>query len=186
MGKSKGILFLTVLLFWGTMLSAQKQFRPVETSQAMEAFRSGNEAFNQKKLEIAISKYKKALSDFPDFVEAYDNIGLAYRYLGEPDNSELWLKKSLMIDPTGIVARERLAVLYQRQRNYKKALGQFKRIKSQHPKHPAGYFGAAKVRLATGDYEAARIDASKALEIYRRDNHKTVGEATLLLGVIHF
>ena len=175
-----------LLLMVGTLNAQTTEWRPAEDSHAYRQFKAANRAYNQRNLRMAINKYRKAAELYPNFVEAYDNLGLCYRHLQVPDSSELWLKKSIEVDPNGTVSRQRLGVLYTKQKSYRKALRQYNELMELHPRNPEGFFGAAKVQLIQGDYEIASRNAAKALEIYRKDNAPYMADASFLLGMIYF
>jgi len=185
------ILFCTLLLLLGNVLIvhaqlAPKEFQPKEGSEAIEAFKKGNKAYNAKMLPEAIEHYTQAIAAFPNYVDAFNNLGQAYRRAGNVDAAVKNFEQSLALYPKGALARTRMAAMYYSLKKYDLALFQYEKLKIEHPENGEGYYGAGRIRMIYGDYFDARIDASKAIELYRKGNQPQVGDATMLLGLIYY
>jgi tetratricopeptide (TPR) repeat protein len=65
--------------------------------------------FQLGRVEEAIASFGDALSIDPDYVDALNNIGLAYRAAGRAEESIRFVKKALVIEPGNATARKNLA-----------------------------------------------------------------------------
>ena len=159
-------------------------YAPSKDGAAMLAFTKGVKAYNARSFRTALGHFQKATHHHKMFVDAYDHTGMCYEHLGKIDSAEAVLKKSLEVFSKGVTARQRLGNLYAGKKDYKKALKMFDEMKELDKTNPEGFFGSARVRLITGDFEVADQDAMKALEMYRKDNHSYMNQTNLLLGMI--
>ena len=93
-----------------------------KNDEAVKAYRLGNAASKKENHKEAIDHYKKAIEIDPEFVFAYDNLGLSYRKLEDFDNAITAYQKSLEIDPNGKMPLQNIAVAYQYKKEYNKAI----------------------------------------------------------------
>jgi len=70
----------------------------------------------------AINKYNKILIDFPNLIEAINNIGLCYEQLNELDNSIKYYKKSSELSPTEKVFFNNVANIYYKKKDFKNSI----------------------------------------------------------------
>lgn len=129
-------------------------------SQAIEE----SEKENYKK---AIVLYEKAIKEDPEFVFAWDNMGLNYRKLNNYDKAIECYEKSLSIDPKGQMPLQNIAIAYQYKKDFPKALDAYKRLSSLDRNNPEVYYGIGVIyTYYLVDYELALDNLCKAYNFY--------------------
>ncbi|NUO79108.1 tetratricopeptide repeat protein [candidate division KSB1 bacterium] len=88
-----------------------------QNAQAMRWFELG---LKEKDLQKKIAAYAKAVELDPKFVEAYYNLGLAYRQTQDYGRAEKFLQGALDADPTNLNAETKLRVTYELAATYKR------------------------------------------------------------------
>ncbi len=88
-----------------------------QNAQAMRWFELG---LKEKDLQKKIAAYAKAIELDPKFVEAYYNIGLAYRQTQDYARAERFLQRALVADPANTNAETKLRVTYELAATYKR------------------------------------------------------------------
>ena len=78
------------------------------TFKALELF---EKAATEDSLEMKLKYYKNAVKLDSDYVEAYNNMGVAFYYLGSVDSSIIYLKKSIAANPKYPEANNNLAFI---------------------------------------------------------------------------
>ncbi len=97
-----------------------------QNSQAMRWFNLG---LNEKDPQKKIAAYTKAVELDPKFVEAYYNLGLAYRQVQDYNRAETFLQRALEADPAKLKSETKLQVIYELATTYKR-LGKLKDYES--------------------------------------------------------
>lgn len=157
-----------------------------ESEAAMEYYRQGHDAFQQKDLKGAVKLYKKAIEEDPKFVEAYDNLALTYRHLGDFDNAIANYKKSIELYPEGAMAHINLGLVYRIQKKYTESIKEYETVQKLEPDNAEGYFGTIQVYLTQEKYEKAIEAAKKTLEIYEATNDPFLPDGQYLLGLSYY
>jgi tetratricopeptide (TPR) repeat protein len=142
--------------------------------------------YQNEDLKKAISLYKKAIKEDPNFVEAYDNLGVCYRHAGDVDKAIESYKKSLEIQPNGPMAHSNLALIYNFQDKTDDAITEYKKVLEISPLDPEGFYGLTMVYLKIKDYDNAIIYATQAVKLYQESNSKLIGDGEYLLGQAYF
>ena len=193
-------LVIIVFLFSAIVSFCQsKKERKVETvglttgmynsSESKEALKFYEEAADKEKaddLNGAIKLYKKALKEDPNFVEAYDNIGVCYRRIGDLKNAIANYNKSIELYPKGTMAHMNLGVIYGIQKEYDKAIAEYEILQKIEPDDPEGYYGTITPYLMKTDYKSAITNATKTLEIYEATNSQYLSDAKYFLGISYY
>ena len=73
---------------------------PKDRSEAKALFEQGNTYLNVGQVGRALDYYKKAIDRDPDFVYAYNGMGMAYRATGDLARAEYYLLQALSLDRT--------------------------------------------------------------------------------------
>lgn len=193
-------LSIMILLIWSVSSYSQtKQEKKVQAtgidmdmydgSQSEEANKYYDQAMEKHKNEDyngAIKLYKKTLDEDPNFVEAYDNIAVCYRRLGDFKNAKANYMKSIELYPQGIMAHQNLGFIYGIEKKYDEAIAEYEEVQKIDPDEPEGYYGTISIYQNKGDYKSAVKAATKTLELYEATNSQFIPEAQYLLGLSYY
>jgi len=129
----------------------------------------------------AIALLKQAIQIDPEYGEAYNNLGLAYRSNGDYDRAIEYYQKALKIDlkqlgpghPDVAIRYNNIGLAYKRKGNYNKALEYYQKalkidLKQLGPDHPdvaIRYNNMGRAYAGKGDYDRAIKYYLKALNI---------------------
>ena len=134
----------------------------------------------------AVDYLIKAINFDPKFVQAYDNLGKAYRMLNNYDLAIESYEMSLKIFPKGRSAHQNLAVVYQKQKNWNKAITEYETLINMSPQSPEGYYGLANVYQKMSKLNLALSNALKALELYKQNPTNYIGDSYGQIGLIYY
>jgi len=148
------------------VVSTRKVYTPTSSEEARINYNKGVASFKNKDLDNAVKYYEKAISIDPGYVDAYDNLGLAFRHQGNLEKAEFYYKKSIEIYPNGYLAHQNLAIVYGLKKLYDKALNEYKIMIKIDPNDPEGYYGIANYYMTIGNNDLALENAKKALKLY--------------------
>jgi len=156
------------------------------SEEAKEYFDKASEYGNNQDFTNAKKYYLKALKEDDKYVEAYDNLGLVYRRLGEYDKAIDNYTKSIKIYPNGMMAHQNLAAVYGIKKEYKNAIKEYEEILRISPNDPEGYFGIANSYMTLSQFDEALINANKALDIYEKSNSHHIADGYYMVGLINY
>lgn len=148
-----------------------------EDPEALQYYESGNRALSIKNYEEAIKMYRKALKKDKKFAFCWDNLGIAYRYMGDYQEAISCYKKSLKLDPNGRVPLGNIAIAYQLLEDYDQALLSYRNYAVALPDDPEAYYGAGRMYHLKGDYENALRNMMKAYILYKEANNPYIQDA---------
>lgn len=168
------------------VVSTRKVYTPTSSEEARINYNKGVASFKNKDLDNAVKYYEKAISIDPGYVDAYDNLGLAFRHQGNLEKAEFYYKKSIEIYPNGYLAHQNLAIVYGLKKLYDKALNEYKIMIKIDPNDPEGYYGIANYYMTIGNNDLALENAKKALKLYEEQNHPYIKDGQFLLGLIYY
>lgn len=164
-------------------IEEKAMYSPTNSDKSREIYNKGNGNFDKGNFSQAVKCFKDAISIDPNFIDAFDNLGLTFRQMGNLDSAEFYYNISLKKFPHGTVARTNLGQLYTITKQYDKALYIYKEISEIDSTNPEGYFGTAKIFLATQEFDSAIYYAKEALFLYTITSHSFTGDALFLIGV---
>ncbi len=156
------------------------------SNDALDAYNEGHDYTLAGDAKNAIKYYKMAISCDNNFIEAYDNLAVVYRRLGQMDSAAFYYKKSIELYPEGKMAHQNLGVVYHLQGKLEAALQEYLILEKLAPDHPEGYFGACRSYLVMKKFEEAIEHGEKARTIYIAQNDKWAVDATFLVGMAYF
>ena len=139
-----------------------------------------------KDYKNAIKWYEKAVKADPKFVEAYDNMGAAYRRSGDLENAKKCYNKSIELYPQGNMAHQNLGIVYWIEKKNDKAIEQYAIMQKNDSTDAEGFYGPIQIYFALKDYKNAVKSAHKTLEIYEATNSPYVGDAQYMLGISYY
>ena len=117
----KQLFFLIVFVLLVTPSVAKKSEKPSE--RAIEHNNKGVAAlYNEGDVDKAIFEFKTATEMEPKYVEAWSNLGLAYKYKGQLDEAVKVLTKAIDLDKKFASPHNHLGIVYHALGKYKEAL----------------------------------------------------------------
>lgn len=135
--------------------------------------------------KAAIENYKFAIAEDSLFIEAYDNLGRAYRQINVLDSAVNYYKLSLSLYPEGIFANQNLGVAYMAMEDYDNALLTYQNMTKIIPDSPEGYYGIAQVKATTYNYTEALEAIDTAIEKYEEEESSLISDGYLLKAIIY-
>lgn len=150
----------------------QENKKSVSTkSPAITEYNNGNNFLREKNYAEALPFYEKAVKIDPDFVFAWDNIGVCNRNLGNYDAAIKAYKKSIKLDPTAPTAYQNMGLAYVGKKDYKKAIESYKELSKLDDKNPEVYYGMALIYYYNlSENEMALDNMCKAYNLYIEQN----------------
>jgi tetratricopeptide (TPR) repeat protein len=137
-------------------------------------------------IKDAINFFIKAINLDYQFIQAYDNLGKAYRMIEKYDSAIKTYEISLKVFPSGISAHQNLAVIYEKQKTWDKAIYEYKILTNRVPLNPEGYYGLANVYKKNSKLNLALSNALKALELYKQNPTNYIGDSYGQVGLIYY
>jgi len=138
------------------------------------------ELSNKGNMDEALGEYRRAISAYPDFVAAYNNIGEIYARKGDSENAITSYMEALKIDKHHRVLLN-LGVEHFNRKNYTHALKYFTESLAREPQFLEGNFYAGLVHYTQQNYKKAE----KYLEIVVNIDQRHV-KANYLLSHIYY
>ncbi len=120
----------------------------------------GNGLLFQDKFNEAVKWYKKSLEIAPNFITAYDNIGIALARQGKLEEAVGYYKKALEKNPNLPLTHNNLGNVFRRQERFTEAIESYKRALQINPYAPEVYSNLGNVFVRLGKIE-------QAIEFYR-------------------
>lgn len=162
-----------------------KYYRMSESEEANKFYNAGNNALKEKNFKEAVKLYLKAVKADKQFVYAYDELGLAYKKMGDYKNAIKYLDKSLEIYPYGTYALINLSSAYIELKKFDEALVPLTKMINLYPDNPEGYYGKARTFLLNGDYETALKYACYTHKMYLASNSEYQKDTQNLITLIY-
>lgn len=125
---------------------------------AINAYNKGNNFLRQNDYKKALPFYENAVKMDPEFVFAWDNLGLCNRRLGNTDEALKAYETSLKLDPKNIMALQNLPLAYIDKKNYSKAIESYENLAKISTDNPEIYYGIGAI------YFQYILDNEKALD----------------------
>tara|TARA_B110000114_G_C15012630_1_gene365448 strand:- start:155 stop:934 length:780 start_codon:yes stop_codon:yes gene_type:complete len=166
-------------------------------SKAIDNYNKGTEILyslnkastNIKRINLinqAIDYFIISINFDSKFVQAYDNIGKAYRMLKKHDLAIISYEMSLKIFPKGVSAHQNLGVIYVEQKNWDKAIKEYKILIKLSPENAEGYYGLANIYQRTSKLKLALSKALIALNLYEKNPTNYIGDSYAQIGLIYY
>lgn len=76
---------------------------------------------NNGRLTEAIALFERAIKANPDYVQSYNNLGVAYGKAGREDDALEYLLKAVEVDPSGEMGYWNLCKIYLQRKRYAEA-----------------------------------------------------------------
>lgn len=168
------------------MQSAQPANVKPPSDKAMELNNDANEHFSKKEYALAITGYKQAIAVDSDYVDAYNNLGLALYESNSLDSAEHYLRTSLHYYPDGVTALQDLGLVEEKKRDLAKASDCYKKITVLQPDNPEGFYNSARILTTLAKFDEALVQAQMAEKLYTKTNSPYTKDCHYMLLVIYF
>lgn len=139
--------------------------RILEGKRSLEAFELFEKAANEDSLEVQLQYYKKVIQLDSDYVDAYNNIGVAYYYLGQIDSSIIYLKKALDLNPSYPEANNNLGFILSQLGLNEKAIPFFLKAIKERPNYIFALINLADSYYFLKEYEKAQKILNEAIKL---------------------
>ena len=120
--------FLSIFFLFSNILNAKSKY-----------FEEAVDLFNQNKLDEAIEVFNRALSIKPDYVEAYNNLGIVLKKQNKIDKAIDAYTRAISINSSYVVSYYNLGNLYSEQGKLEKALKLYREAISIKPDYSEAY-----------------------------------------------
>ena len=155
-------------------------------SKALEFFTKGQNEIKKQHYKEAAALFEKSVSIDDEFAFAWDNLGFAYRNLGQYDKAIEAYERSLQIDPKGLMPLQNIAIVYQYKKEFDKAIDAYKRLAEIDKNNPEVYYGIGQVyTINMNDFEQGLENICKAYNLYVEQKSPYRADAEKLIQVIY-
>lgn len=130
--------------------SADSDVANVRGGANVEAFREGTALFEAEDYAGAIEKWEEFLADNPTVYQVHQNVGTAYRRMGQLDKAEEHYRIVLEQDPDDTRANTALGEVLIEQGQTQEALPHFERVVEASPDDPAVFYNVGEIYFEAG------------------------------------
>jgi len=122
---------------------------------------------NHKKnnLMAAEKLYNEILKKNPNYVGAYNNLGILYNQYGNNQKAAHYYKKAIQINPNHVDAHNNLGILYNQYGNFKKAVHCYEKAIQINPNHVDAHNNLGNIFKKIGKNQKAIDYYEKAIQI---------------------
>ena len=149
----KKLLLIVALMSAAPISWANLSAPPAAASKENADFAAGNKAIGRRDWKAAVESFTKAAQKMPGNADVENNLGYAYRQLGDLDQSFAHYKEALRINPKHRSAHEYIGEAY---------------LKAKQPEKAAEHLAALESICGKGCEEYQ--DLARAIEKYRQSN----------------
>jgi tetratricopeptide (TPR) repeat protein len=142
-------------------------------------------ALADKKLEQAVLHLQKAVDLFPEFFDAYMQLGSTLVELNHLEKAEAAFTKALKIDATSVMASVSLGDVYRRQKKFDQAEKTILDALKREEASWVGHFAMARVYWETNDVVKSGREIGRAIQLKPdfADAHLLAGNIFVRLGL---
>lgn len=152
-------------------------------AEARLAYQKAMQEAANRKDQDAIRDFKRALSIYPNYVRALNDLGVLYLHLNRLDEAMAAFKQALNIDQNFLYPRLNLGVVSNRQGKYAEAAGLLGKLYRENPQFTAARLPYAEALAETGKLTEAEGILRNALEDQSL-RESTRAEAHFRLGAV--
>ena len=144
----------------------------------------GNHRMNSGDIEGARKYFQDSVNFCPAYVDGLDNLAITERRLGRPERALALYERSLLLKPSGEIARQNIVWALIDLRRFDEARKEVTKLKELHPNNPEGYFVSGVVAIQSGDLNGGRSELDIARTLYLKAADWRVLHADVLrLGI---
>jgi Tfp pilus assembly protein PilF len=151
------------------ILNRQKCKDIMEGNLKIAAFELFQNANKIDSLELKIQNYKNALKIDSNYVDAWNNLGVAYHYYGYIDSALYCLKKALEINPEHPQVNNNIAFLLDAAGEYDAAIYHYQKAILAKPDYVVAMVNLGDTYYNMKDYDSAQTMWKAALKISPND-----------------
>lgn len=129
----------------------------------------------------AIQTYERVLRLHPQFIEAYNNLGLDLAYLGEHQRALIFFDQALVIRPDFFECRLNKGISLAKLGLTTDAINCFEEVLQNQPQNLVAMANLSAAHIHLGDYSSAKNLANKAIAISPKDSkaYQNLGDISL-------
>jgi tetratricopeptide (TPR) repeat protein len=159
------IIGVAVLIFLS--VASAPSASAASKSSAKDAFNKGNEHYNNKNYDQAITEYAEAIRLDPKYKAAYYNRGLSYYNKGDYDHAIADFDKYIQLDPKDKGAYYNRGRSYHDKKDYDHAIADYDKCIQLDPSYASAYNQRAWIYAYNlkRDFGRALSDANQALKL---------------------
>lgn len=176
-----------VVDFLPELSSTSRDSQQISDQQALALYYNnlGAEALVRRETERGVGLILKSIKLWPEHSDSWNNIGAAFRRLGETRLAELSYKRALRHDGNNYSALANLTQFFIGEGRQAEAEQFIARVNRYYRKNPYYYYYLARLGFSQGNYEAARDFLDQAIdlkpddpELYRAlaDTYRRLGD----------
>jgi len=152
--------------YYQARLNRQKTYDILQGKLKIQAFELVEKSAKLDSLELQIKNYKKALKIDSNYVDAWNNLGVAYYYYGNLDSAVLCFKKSLDINADYPPAHNNAGYILDALGDYDQAIAHYQKAIQLRPNYMIAMANLVDTYVHKRDYKSAR----EILDAMRRAN----------------
>jgi tetratricopeptide (TPR) repeat protein len=145
---------------------------------ARKAFEKGMEAMHGQKWEQGRTQFESAIKEYPDYDEAYLNLGVVQGQLKDVEGARRSFSKAVELNPDFAEANRNLARILLAEHNNDEALRLLKRSLGTEPNNAWALLNAAYLELQAKSFEQALADAQHVHQLA----HENLANAHMVAG----
>jgi tetratricopeptide (TPR) repeat protein len=163
----------------------REQYTGTKSDVARKYYSEGTSALDARQFKNAIAPLRAAVAEDHNYIDAYDNLGVAYRNLNQLDSAEYFYRESIRRYPKGVVALVNLGKVSERRGNFTQALEYYKQAVAIKPDDAESYFSLMRGYSLLKKFPEALENGYKAEQYYKKANSPYIGDCYLLMCVIN-
>lgn len=157
-----------------------------DNDKAIDEYNEGIIFFKKEDYAKALPYFEKAVKIDPEFVFAWDNIGVCNRRLGNYDEALKAYTKSLKYDPKSLTALQNIPLVYVAKKDYKKAIDAYGDLAKVDKENPETYYGIGLIYYQNlNDNEKALDNMCKAYKLYIAQNSPYRSDAEKIMQMLY-
>lgn len=150
-------------------------------AKAQEEMQKGIEAFDKGDTAKARQRFEKAISIYPQYARAYENLGVMVAKSGDRAKARSLYSKAIEIDPTFVAAYVQLARVEIQDKNYSQAELLVNKAMLLNPEMPDAIALLAAAEYGNKNYDKALANAQR---VHTLPHHEQVANVHLLAAQI--
>jgi Tetratricopeptide repeat len=132
---------------------------------AKKAFHKGMDAWEHNDFPKAAEQFEKAVSLYPEYDTAFNNLGVMYYQMGQVEKARAAFERSVALNEKDADADRNLARILIHDGNFSRAEGLLKNSLMVEPLNPISLTLLCVAEIETGDYDGALMNAHKVHQL---------------------